>query len=91
MVETSPPDCSRSRATVCLKWGAPHFRHSLGICDFGEAQDTNGNIILQAVPTSIAAQNDLMRDSATGIVYSKTISVMLDAMKTNTSQEHRMK
>ena len=64
---------------------AHEFGHSMGIWDFYETSTMYG------VPESIVARDDLMRDSASGRVYSKTVSVMLDAMWFNKSQELRVR
>ena len=45
---------------------------------------------MYGVPERIAAKNDLMRvTDPSASVYSKTVSVMLDAMSKNISQELR--
>ena len=70
---------------------AHEFGHSLGIWDYYETYDKNtGDIIMYGVPESIVAKNDLMRvTDPSASVYSKTVSVMLDAMSKNISQELR--
>ena len=55
----------------------------MGIWDFYETSTIYG------VPESIVARDDLLMDFASGIVNGKTVSLMLDAMWTNTSQELR--
>jgi len=75
-----------------INTAAHEFGHSLGIYDFYQLEDQNRNIILNAVPNDIVASYDIMRDTqprGVPCVNIKTISVMLDAMKTNTAQEFR--
>ena len=63
---------------------AHEFGHSLGIWDYYETKE------FYEVPYYISAKYDLMRTTVNGSVNIATLSVMLNAMRSNTAQELRI-